>query len=220
MPSGQPLSTAAGLGAADTAALLVALRDALAELLPATARRFADEPRLEVRHALAAKLYDDARSLARLAERLAELPAPTRPAPAVPATSEAVGSAARDALRRIDPAVDDGTLRVLTKLAIREERHVDELASHAHAPSGASSDGVDRPGPAAESVALAEAAAAALADRPAAGDGARIDLARLAADAMRHAMLLSRLQPLPPEAREHLEAEAAHHARIRASHGL
>src|SRR5687767_5622432 len=102
-----PLS--AGLGVAETASRLAGIRAALLELLIANAERLPEEPRLEVKAALGSHLYDDARTLAKLDARLADLGQERQPEPVADLVAEA-----HALIGAIDPIVDEATLRVLT----------------------------------------------------------------------------------------------------------
>jgi Protein of unknown function (DUF455) len=115
------------------------------------------EPRLEVKYALADHLHDDARAVTKLRRRLYELRTPSA-YPGAPAEelaalldrANAATSAAdyleiaygelkptllaavRVHLDGLDPLIDEPSLRVLTQLLHRQERHVIELpAAHA-----------------------------------------------------------------------------------------
>jgi hypothetical protein len=120
------------------------------------------EPRLEVKYALGDHLHDDARSVTKLRRRLYELRTPSdypgAPAQVLAALLDRAG-AAEDAagylaiaygelkpallaavrvhLERLDPLIDEPSLRLLTQLAHRQERHVVEL--------GPSGDGAAAP---------------------------------------------------------------------------
>ena len=204
-----PVPLNAGLGVAETASRLAAVRAALEAKVLATAGRLPDEPRLELKAVLAAHLYDDARSVAKLDRRLADLgeaPPHTAPAPDLVAAAEAL-------LAAIDPAVDEPTLRVLTQLLHRQRRHADELDPRLHDQRERVPE-VDLPAASVGSIEAAEAAARAIAE---AGDWDRaVDLARIAADSMRHAIILERLPEDATAALEHVRAEQAAHERIRA----
>lgn len=201
----------AGLGVAETAARLAGVRAALRDAVVETARRLAAEPRLEVKAALAAHLYDDARSAAKLDARIADLggaPEDARPVADVVAEAEAL-------LAAIDPAVDEATLRALTQLVHRRRRHAEELDPRLHDQRERVPE-VDLPSPSVSSIEAAEAAARAIADG--AGDWQRtLDLARIAADSMRHAQILERLPEDATAALQHVRAEQAAHERIRAA---
>jgi hypothetical protein len=116
------------------------------------------EPRLEVKFALGDHLHDDARSLTKIRRRLYELRTPSD-YPGAPAeeltalldrANEAAGSAEyveiaygelkptliaalRIHLATLDPIVDEPSLRLLTQLLHRQERHVVELPAAAAA---------------------------------------------------------------------------------------
>src|SRR3954452_13348154 len=110
------------------------------------------EPRLEVKYALGDHLHDDARTLTKIRRRLYELRTPSdypgapdaelaalldRAAAAdspaaylVIAYGElkpALIAAVRVHLARLDPLLDEPSLRLLTQLVHRQERHVVEL---------------------------------------------------------------------------------------------
>ena len=111
------------------------------------------EPRLEAKYLLGDHLHDDARAVTKIKRRLYELrtPSATTPAPPrgarraarprqrrdhlAPSTSQiAYGelkptliAAARIHLDALDPIVDEPSLRQLTQLLHRQERHVAEL---------------------------------------------------------------------------------------------
>lgn len=205
-----PVPLTAGLGVAETAARLASVREALREKVVATAARLRDDPRLEVKAALASHLYDDARSVAKLDARIAELgdhPPPGPPAPDPVAEAEAM-------LAAVDPVVDEATLRVLTQLLHRQRRHAEELDPRLHDQRERVPE-VDLP---AASVAHVEAAEAAAREIAEAGDRAwafTVDMARIAADSMRHAIVMERLPQDATAALEHVRADEAAHARIR-----
>lgn len=203
-----------GLGVAETAQRLAELRAGLTESVLAAARRLPDEPRLEVKAAIASHLYDDARSVRKLDARLADLVAQ----PDAPAAQD-VGAAAEALLSRIDPLSDEPTLRVLTQLLHRRRRHADELDPRLLAPRGRVPE-IDLPAAAAAHVEAAEAAARAIAERPEEAWDFHLDMARIAADSMRHALLAERLPENAEAAAEHVRAEAAAHARLRARWNL
>jgi hypothetical protein len=120
------------------------------------------EPRLEVKYALGDHLHDDARTVTKVRRRLYELRTPSdypgAPADelaslldrAADATSAAdyrdiaygslkprLVSAMRVHLDELDPVVDEPSLRLLTQMVHRQERHVAELpASSAEAVDG------------------------------------------------------------------------------------
>lgn len=204
-----PAPRSAGLGVAETAHRLAALRAALREQVHATARRLPEEARLEVKAALAAHLYDDARSAAKLDARLADLgsPADAEPAPDVAGEAEAL-------LNAIDPAVDEASLRVLTQLLHRRRRHADELDPRTHDQRERVPE-VDLPAGAVEHIAAAEAAARAIEEGRGRPWEFHVDMARIAADSMRHAIVMERLPQDATAAVEHVRAEQAAHARIR-----
>ena len=205
-----PVPLSAGLGVAETSARLAAIRAALRDKVAQTARRLPDEPRLEVKAALAAHLYDDARSAAKLDARLADLGVAAEhaaPAPDMIAEVEAL-------LAAVDPVVDEATLRVLTQLLHRQRRHADELDPRLHDQRERVPE-VDLPAASVSSIDAADAAARTVAEGTA--DWRRtVDLARIAADSMRHAIILERLPEDATAALEHVRAEQAAHERIRA----
>lgn len=120
------------------------------------------EPRLEVKVALGDHLHDDARSVSKVKRRLYELRTPSD-YPGAPADELTAlldeAAAAPDAgaylavaygrlkpaliaairlhLERLDPLVDEPSLRLLTQLLHRQERHVVELAVAAGDPVAA-----------------------------------------------------------------------------------
>lgn len=199
-----------GLGVAETAARLAAVRSALREKVLETARRLPSEARLEVKAALAGHLYDDAHSVAKLDARIAELDSRSTPAPPAPdlvAEAEAI-------LDAIDPVVDEASLRVLTQLLHRQRRHADELDPRLHDQRERVPE-IDLP---AASVRYLDAADAAAREIAEAGDAPwelTVDMARIAADSMRHAVILERLPDDATAALEHVRADEAAHARIR-----
>jgi hypothetical protein len=123
------------------------------------------EPRLEVKYALGDHLHDDARSVTKIRRRLYELRtpsdypgAPARELAALLDRAEAAPDAAaylaiaygelkpallaavRVHLERLDPLIDAPSLRLLTQLAARQERHVAELGTGIGEPAGAGFD--------------------------------------------------------------------------------
>ena len=204
----------AGLGVAETASRLAALQAALREQVAAAAARLAEEPRLEVKATLASHLYDDARTLAKLGARLAELGgAPdARPAADVTAEAEALIGA-------IDPVVDEASLRLLTQLLHRRRRHADELDPSLHVQRERFSE-IDLPAAAVGHIEAAETAARAIADAPDRPPEFHADLARVAADSMRHAIILERVPEQAAAALEHIRADVAAHARLRERWGV
>jgi hypothetical protein len=183
-----------GLGVADTARALAGLRAALAQTVEETARALIDEPRLEVKATLAAHLYEDAQTVRDLDARIEDLGGADG---ATPADADAL-------LRRIDPLTDEATLRVVTGLVHRQRRHAGDLDPRAHPPRDRVDELDDHP-----SVEAAEQAARTLLQRDDADF--RADLARIAADCMRHAIVAGH-----PGAGEHIAADQAVHARLRA----
>ena len=201
----------AGLGVVDTAARLASVRAALEAKVLATARRLPAEPRLETKAALASHLYDDARSVAKLDARLADLGgAPDAPQPAQDLVAEA-----KAILDAIDPAVDEPTLRVLTQLLHRQRRHADELDPRTHDQRERVPE-VDLPASSVTHIEHAEQAAREIAERSDQPWEHAVDMARIAADSMRHAIVMERLPADAGAAVEHVRAEAAAHDRLRA----
>ena len=209
-----PVPLTAGLGVAETAARLASVRNALCGKVLATARRLPEEPRLEVKLALAGQLYDDARSVAKLDARLQDLdpPADTPPADDLVAEAEAI-------LAAIDPVVDEATLRALTQLVHRQRRHADELDPRTHDQRERVPE-IDMPASAVNHIEAAENAAHEIAR----GEGRPwefcVDMARIAADSMRHAIVMERLPAQATAALEHVRAQETAHARIRDRWGL
>jgi hypothetical protein len=191
-----PVPLTGGLGVRETAARLAALRDALTTLIAATATRLTEDPRFEVKAALAAHLHDDARSLAKLDRRVSEL-SEVPPSAAVQPDPGAVAAAARELLAAIDPVVDDASLRLLVQLAHRQERHLAELDPRLPPPP---EPPLPLPEAAAEKIAAAEEAARRLAAKP-----TDVGAARAAADLMRHALILDR--GASESALEHIRAD-------------
>ena len=205
-----PVPLTAGLGVAETAARLAAIRAALREQVVRTAQRLRDEPRLEVKAALAAHLYDDARSVAKLDARVEELDA--RAAQAPPAADPV--DEAEALLAAIDPVVDEATLRVLTQLLHRQRRHADELDPAVHDQRERVPE-IDLPAAAVRHIEAAEAAAREIAEAGERVWAFSVDMARVAADSMRHAIVMERLPEPAGSALEHVAADEAVHARIR-----
>lgn len=141
-------SAPAGLGVEESGRRLAAVESVLRELVHLAAGRLALEPRLEIKGLLGAHLHDDAQAVHALRRRLQELgaaphvpgaalqakldrahAAPTPEALALaygtlkPALVEAVGAH----LAALDPLAEEPTLRLLTWLRHRQERHVAEL---------------------------------------------------------------------------------------------
>ena len=118
------------------------------------------EPRLEVKYLLGDHLHDDARAVTKIKRRLYELRTPSRLPrrplrrarraarprqrrdDLAPSTSQvaygelkpALVAAMRIHLDALDPLVDEPSLRLLTQLLHRQERHVVELPVEAAAP--------------------------------------------------------------------------------------
>ena len=202
-----PLS--AGLGVAETASRLAGIRGALQAILLRNADRLPEEPRLELKAALASHLYDDARTLAKLDARLADLGEDRQPDPVHDVVAEA-----HAVIAAIDPVVDEATLRVLTQLLHRQRRHADELDPRTHDQRERFPE-VDLPAASVTSIDAAETAARAIAGQPGPPWGFHVDMARIASDSMRHAIVLERLPEDAHWALEHVRAEEAVHARLR-----
>lgn len=183
---------------ADTASALAGLREALARTTSATAQRLLDEPRLEVKAALAAHLHEDALAVEALDARIGELGGADEP---VPATAEAL-------LAQIDPLVDEASLRVLTLIAHQQRRHADDLDPRVLSPRESVEELDESP-----HVTAAEDAARALLQRD--DPAFRRDMARIATDSLRHAIMARRAEQAGT-ARDHVHAEQALHARLRA----
>lgn len=194
-----PVPLTGGLGVADTAARLAPLRAALAQLIRANAQRLIEDPRFEVKAALASHLQDDAKSLAKLDRRLQELGGGGEETPAaLDPDAQAIATAARAVLAEIDPIVDEASLRLLTQLALRQERHLAELDPRLPPPPDPP---LALPEAAEQKIAAAEAHARRLEENPDAGT------ARAVADLMRHALVLDR--GASDTALEHLRADEA-----------
>jgi hypothetical protein len=128
----------------------------LRELVHLSCGWLALEPRLEVKFALGDHLHDDARAVTKIRRRLYELrhPAeyPGAPSDALAAVLDRANAAASSAeylaiaygelkpalvaavrrhLEGLDPLIDEPSLRQLTQLLHRQERHVAELAGWA-----------------------------------------------------------------------------------------
>src|SRR4051794_33762336 len=124
----------------------------LRELVHVSCGWLALEPRLEVKYALGDHLHDDARTLTKIRRRLYELRTPSdypgAPADELAALLDRAAAAAspsayleiaygeprpplraavRTPLARLDPLIDEPSLRLLTQLLHRQERHVVEL---------------------------------------------------------------------------------------------
>ena len=121
----------------------------LREIVHLTAGHLALEPRFEVKALLGDHLYDDARAVTKIRRRLYELRTPSPSAPGEELTNlldrantedtntylrAAYGelkstliAALRIHLSELDPIVDEPSLRVLTQLLHRQERHTAEL---------------------------------------------------------------------------------------------
>jgi len=130
----------------------------LRELVHLSCGWLALEPRLEVKYALGDHLHDDARTVSKLKRRLYELRTPSD-YPGAPAgeltalldrandcasSSEyvqvaygelkpALVAAVRAHLEHLDPLVDEPSLRLLTQVVLRQERHLAELEAEPRA---------------------------------------------------------------------------------------
>src|SRR3954451_19470180 len=125
----------------------------LRELVHLSCGWLALEPRLEVKYALGDHLHDDARAVTKIKRRLYELRTPSdypgAPSEELAALLErangatnsaeyleiaygelkpALSAAFRIHLATLDPIIDEPSLRLLTQLLHRQERHVVELA--------------------------------------------------------------------------------------------
>jgi hypothetical protein len=131
-----------------TANRLSNYRHVLRELVHLTAGHLALEPRFEVKALLGDHLYDDARAVSKLHTRLAELDKqPGAPGQELAAVLDRANEADTHAyielaygelkptliaalrihLKEIDPLLDEPTLRLLTGMLHRQERHTAEL---------------------------------------------------------------------------------------------
>jgi hypothetical protein len=117
----------------------------LRELVHLSCGHLALEPRFDVKALLGDHLYDDARAVSKLQRRLYELGShPAGPSPELAALLDRANSpeyleiaygelkptliaALRIHLANLDPLADEPTLRLLTQLLHRQERHVAEL---------------------------------------------------------------------------------------------
>jgi hypothetical protein len=127
------------LAVAETGARLAAYVHVLREAVHVSCARLAPEPQLEVKLLLADHVYDDARTVSKLRRRLADLGREHRggPGPALAALLDraavydalkpALTAAVREHLERVDPVADEPSLRLLTQLLHRQERHLVEL---------------------------------------------------------------------------------------------
>jgi hypothetical protein len=131
----------------------------LRELVHLSCAWLALEPRLEVKYLLGDHLHDDARAVTKIKRRLYELRTPSdypgAPCDELAALLDRAGEATSsadyiaigygelkplliDALRvhldNLDPVLDEPSLRQLTQLLHRQERHVTELRADAAAP--------------------------------------------------------------------------------------
>jgi hypothetical protein len=132
----------------DTAGRLSNYLHVLRELVHLSCGHLALEPRFEVKALLGDHLHDDARAVTKLQGRLHELGGtPRGPAPEVAALLDRADDADTHAylaiaygelkptliaalrihLAALDPLIDEPTLRVLTRLLHRQERHTAEL---------------------------------------------------------------------------------------------
>jgi hypothetical protein len=116
-------------------------------------------------------------------------------------------------LAAVDPVVDEPTLRVLTQLLHRQRRHAEELDPRTHDQRERVPE-IDLPAASVTYIEAAEQAAREIeADRP---WEHTVDMARIAAGSMRHAVVMERLPEHATAALEHIDAETATHDRIRA----
>jgi hypothetical protein len=121
----------------------------LREIVHLTAGHLALEPRFEVKALLGDHLYDDARAVTKIRRRLSELrtPSPGAPGEALMRLLDSANTedtnaylqaaygelkptliaALRIHLNELDPVIDEPSLRVLTQLLHRQERHTAEL---------------------------------------------------------------------------------------------
>src|SRR5215217_2733302 len=131
----------------------------LRELVHLSCGWLALEPRLEVKYALGDHLHDDARAVTKIKRRLYELRTPSdypgAPSPELAALLDRANGASTSAeyveiaygelkpaliaalrihLDTLDPIVDEPSLRLLTQLLHRQERHVVELPATAKPP--------------------------------------------------------------------------------------
>jgi hypothetical protein len=132
----------------DSAGRLANYVDVLRELVHLTCGHLVLEPRFEVKALLGDHLHDDARAVSNLRRRLHELGgAPAAAAPDLAAQLDrasdagtheyleiaygelkpALVAALRIHLAELDPLIDEPSLRVLTQLLHRQERHTAEL---------------------------------------------------------------------------------------------
>jgi len=134
--------------AEESARRLAGYRPALRELVHLSCGHLALEPRLDRKSLLGDHLHDDARSVAKLDRRIAQLGGGGHaPPPEIAAALDRARGAATpgyleiaygelkpalvaaigDHLAHVDPLADEPTLRLLTQLLHRQERHVAEL---------------------------------------------------------------------------------------------
>jgi uncharacterized ferritin-like protein (DUF455 family) len=225
----------------ESARRLAAYRPVLRELVHLTAGHLALEPRLDRKTLLGDHLHDDARAVAKLDGRLAELGGahPVAPGPEVAAVLDraaradssgylevaygelkpALVAAIREHLDGLDPLADEPSLRLLTQLLHRQERHVAELPATGAPPPLTAAPGdprelivmppIERPrrdafvaagdgGHPVHDLLNAELCAAELAARtshehPELPLAFHVDMARLCWDHVRHAELLDRV---------------------------
>jgi hypothetical protein len=132
----------------DTARRLANYRHVLRELVHLSCGHLALEPRFEVKTLLGDHIYDDVRAVSKLDRRLAELTStPGAPAEELGARLDNAAQAAtheylelaygelkptliaalRIHLEAVDPLLDEPTLRLVTALLHRQERHTAEL---------------------------------------------------------------------------------------------
>jgi hypothetical protein len=133
----------------ETAVRLSSYLDVLGELVHLSCGHLALEPRFEVKALLGDHLHDDARAISKLRRRLYELGSDSTGAPSdeLAALLDRAGDAAtgeyleiaygelkptliaaiRVHLEHLDPIVDEPSLRLLTRLLHRQDRHVAEL---------------------------------------------------------------------------------------------
>jgi uncharacterized ferritin-like protein (DUF455 family) len=224
----------------ESARRLAGYRPVLRELVHLTCGHLALEPRLDRKCLLGDHLHDDARSVAKLDRRIAELGGGAlAPGPEIGAVVDrargadtpgyleiaygelkpALLAAIREHLGSVDPLADAPTLRLLTQLLHRQERHVAELpatGTAAAAPDPVPREltvmaPIERPardafirvadaagGHPAHALMNAELCAAELAARtshehPELPLDFHVDMARLCWDHVRHAELLDRV---------------------------
>jgi hypothetical protein len=174
----------------ETVARLSAHLAALRRLVDEAAGRFVSTSRLDAKLALADQLHDDTHAEQAVARRIAELGA--EPVAADPDSD--LREALRDHIARIDPLVDEPTLRILTEVLAHQERHAADrdATRHEQQPGEPSEELVPRL--IAQRIEVADRAAQ---DIAAATGDRRAALARRCWDAMRHAAALERIAPWP-----------------------